>query len=166
MEKSCFNKLGKPFFHLSNDQYIFNELYESTMKDFETNSKKFVALIEGCKCQNKKGFFKEFAIKMKFPDYFGDNWDAFNECINDLEWLNCEQYVVFIKDFNFLFKNDEKNLTLFLKILVDTVEEWNMGREYGALQTLPTPFHIVIYSDKEIISDLLIKTHNEQINLF
>lgn len=41
-----------------------------------------------------------------------------------------------------------------------------MGREYGVLQTLPAPFHIVIYSDKEIISDLLIKTHNEQINLF
>lgn len=166
MEKSCFNIFGRPFFHLSYNQYNFNKLYESTLEDFEKNSKKFVTLIEGQVCHNKKGFFKEFAKKMKFPNYFGNNWDAFDECINDLEWLDYEQYVVFINDCNFLFGNDEKNLKLFLNILVDTVEEWNMGREYGALQAPPTPFHIVMYTDEEIISDLLVKTHNEQINLF
>lgn len=166
MEKSCFNKLGKPFFHLSYNQDIFKKVYESTCEDFENNSKKFVTMIDGQKCRNKKSFFREFAKKMKFPDYFGDNWDAFDECLNDLEWLDCDQYVLFIKDFNFIFENDEKNLEIFLNILVDAVEEWKMGREYGALQTPPTPFHIVMYSDKEIISDLQIKTNNEQINLF
>ncbi|AZV42996.1 ribonuclease inhibitor Barstar [Peribacillus asahii] len=166
MEINSFNKLEKPFFHLSYNSYIFKKLYESTCENFENNSKKFVAMIDGQKCRNKKSFFKEFAKKLKFPDYFGDNWDAFDECLNDLEWLDAEQYVLFIENFNLIFENDEKNLEIFLNILVDTVGEWKMGREYGALQTPPIPFHIVMYSDKDIINDLQIKTHNEQINLF
>ncbi|MCK1995535.1 barstar family protein [Peribacillus muralis] len=149
MEISMFTKLEKPFFHLSDNQVMFKKLYEACC---ESDSKKFVVMIEGQYCHNKKGLFREFARKLHFPDYFGHNWDAFNECINDLEWLDADQYVLFIKDFHLILENDEENVEIFLSILDYTVKEWKMGRDYGALQTPPTPFHIVIYSDKASIS--------------
>jgi hypothetical protein len=30
----------------------------------------------------------EFAASFQFPYYFGENWPAFDECINDLSWLH------------------------------------------------------------------------------
>ena len=164
MEINCFDKLEKPFFHLSNNRDDFEELYGSTCN--ENNPKKIVIMIDGQNCNNKQKLFIEFANKMSFPDYFGYNWDAFDECLNDLEWLDGEQYVLFIRDFNLIFENDEKNLRIFLNILVSAVEEWKEGRDYGAHQTQPTPFHIVMYSDVDNIKQLQNKEGNMVINKF
>ncbi|HIX44475.1 MAG TPA: barstar family protein [Candidatus Kurthia intestinigallinarum] len=41
-------------------------------------------MIDGKDCLSTKALFKTFSKKLAFPDYFGKNWDAFNECINDL----------------------------------------------------------------------------------
>jgi hypothetical protein len=34
----------------------------------------------------KQGVFKVFAEKLNFPDYFGNNWNAMDECIRNMEW--------------------------------------------------------------------------------
>ncbi len=30
---------------------------------------------------------EELAEALQFPDYYGKNWDAFDECMCDLDWL-------------------------------------------------------------------------------
>lgn len=35
-------------------------------------------------CRTKPEFFRTIQQALEFPDYFGHNWDAFNECISDL----------------------------------------------------------------------------------
>ena len=32
--------------------------------------------------------FAFYSKALSFPDYFGWNWDAFDECITDLSWLD------------------------------------------------------------------------------
>ena len=32
--------------------------------------------------------FKILKHELRLPDYFGSNWDALEECLNDLRWLN------------------------------------------------------------------------------
>lgn len=51
---------------------------------------------------NKKEFFKAAKDVMRLPSYFGENWDAFEECISDLSWLNSTGYI-FIYDYTSCF---------------------------------------------------------------
>ena len=81
---------------------------------------------------------------MNFPDYFGGNWNAFDECINDLSWLTSEQYVILISKTDKLLVNDNENFEVLINILSDTCMEWAEGREYGELITFPTPVHVFL----------------------
>lgn len=54
--------------------------------------------INGKNCKNSQSLFTEFATKLEFPDYFGRNWDAFDECIGDLSWLNAKTLLIKVKN--------------------------------------------------------------------
>lgn len=49
-------------------------------------------------CQTWTGeneMHKQLKDKLIFPDYYGENWDALNDCLSDLEIKNAGQIVVF-----------------------------------------------------------------------
>jgi Barstar (barnase inhibitor) len=46
----------------------------------------------------KQDLFDFFKGALQFPDYFGNNWDAFDECISDLSWLNAESFLIAHRD--------------------------------------------------------------------
>lgn len=37
----------------------------------------------GSHCRTRAALLTEFATLLEFPDYFGHNWDAFNDCLRD-----------------------------------------------------------------------------------
>jgi hypothetical protein len=41
-------------------------------------------LLDGAKINSKDQFLKEAAARLQFPDYFGANWDAFEDCLTDM----------------------------------------------------------------------------------
>ncbi|MFH1197588.1 MAG: barstar family protein [bacterium] len=62
--------------------------------------------------------FSVFIEKMKFPNYFGFNWDAFDECIRDLSWLEFKcKYLVIQNSMNY-FINDKLEMEIFIQILL------------------------------------------------
>ncbi|HHY55368.1 MAG TPA: barstar family protein [Chloroflexi bacterium] len=50
--------------------------------------------LDGRRARDKASFLQAAAAVMHFPDYFGRNWDAFEECINDLSWAPAHGYVL------------------------------------------------------------------------
>jgi len=99
-------------------------------------------VIQGAKCQTTDGLLTECARALDFPDYFGHNWDALEECLTDLEWLPAKGYILLITDAAHLLPDDDEEYETFLEILRDAGEAWGNGQaEMGARRA--TPFHVL-----------------------
>ena len=99
-------------------------------------------VIKGRSCMTPANLFAEFARALEFPDYFGHNWDALEECLADLEWLPAKGYILLITDAAQVLPDDEEEYETFLEILRDAGEAWGSGQAgMGARQA--TPFHVL-----------------------
>ena len=50
--------------------------------------------IDGRRARNRASLLQTAADALLLPSYFGHNWDAFEECINDLEWAPARGYLL------------------------------------------------------------------------
>lgn len=105
-------------------------------------------VVQGKKCTTPAGVFNEFARALEFPDYFGHNWDALEECLADLEWLPARGYVVLITDAQSVIPDDDEEYETLLEILSDAGEAWSKGQTADGRRA---PFHVffgVSHQDK------------------
>ncbi|MBX3236828.1 MAG: barstar family protein [Nitrospiraceae bacterium] len=100
--------------------------------------------VSGAKCKTKAGLLSEFARILSFPDYFGHNWDALEECLIDLEWLPAKGYVVVVTDADQLLAkpDEEDDYQTFIEILTEAGEGWSSHRDEANGAGLP--FHTVL----------------------
>ena len=48
-------------------------------------------------CRDKDDALRRIAVALRFPDWFGGNWDALNDSVNDLSWWPAPGYVLLIE---------------------------------------------------------------------
>lgn len=75
--------------------------------------KKLKINIDGKKCTTKMDLFNEFSSKCQFPEYFSNNWDSFDEIINDIKIFNAHIYdeiIISISSWKYLLKNNDKKI--------------------------------------------------------
>jgi len=63
------------------------------------------------------------SVALQFPDYFGGNWNALDECIRNLSWLPPGDVMLSHEDLP--LAGDRAPLLNYLSILKDAVEKWN-----------------------------------------
>lgn len=98
-----------------------------------------VCIIQGKKCRTPSTLFAEFARALDFPDYFGHNWDALEECLADFEWLHAKGYILVIHDAEAVLPEDEEEYETLLEILSDAGEAWSKGQTADGRRA---PFHV------------------------
>lgn len=94
----------------------------------------YVCEVDGAMVGNKQQLLSAVAGAMKFPDYFGKNWDALDECLRDMEWLPAKGYVLIFNDAK-QFWRDQGPLGGKL------IESWLFAAENWAIKKIP--FHLV-----------------------
>jgi RNAse (barnase) inhibitor barstar len=84
----------------------------------------------------------EFARVLKFPDYFGGNWDALGDCLTDLSWLeDVRSHLVLAID-----HWDYCASPLLQEILQEAVNFWADSE---------TPLYVLLCSEQQNIGKFL-----------
>ena len=97
--------------------------------NIELKGSYYVAVINGDDCQDWESFFKNIGITFKFPEYYGQNLAAFEDCINDLSWIRQDNYLLIINESSqLLSKGIQEDDQEYLKNLFDKISEnWKLG---------------------------------------
>lgn len=83
-----------------------------------------VFYLDGKEIDNKETFLIKTAEIMKFPAYFGLNWDAFEECITDLAWCPAKKYVLIYERPDVFAHADPSQWQIAIEILHSAEEYW------------------------------------------
>lgn len=90
--------------------------------------------IQGGSIHNKEDFLMSIARVMSFPDYFGGNWDALEDCLTDLLWVNAKGYVIAYDDVRAFAVQDADGLATVLDIFNASAQFWrSQGRGFFVL---------------------------------
>lgn len=80
------------------------------------------------KAGDKEHLLKSIAKGMKFPDWFGHNFDALADCVADMGWKPADGYLVLLEHCDGIHGKSEEDFSSVLNIFEQAAEEW---REQG-----------------------------------
>jgi RNAse (barnase) inhibitor barstar len=75
-------------------------------------------------CTDKATLLARFATALRFPDWFGHNWDALSDCLTDLSWLPARHYRVELAQAQALRTAAPETLDTALEILGEAAQFW------------------------------------------
>ncbi len=109
--------------------------------------------IRGYKCATVAGLHNEVAAALQFPGYYGENWDAMAECLNDLEWFSGSWYLLHLVRPGSVLPDDDDGFRLFMSILLNASRTWaNPGLKGISSERASRPFNIIVSGDEADIS--------------
>jgi len=112
-----------------------------TISDNHSTENALVAIIDGEQTDTLQKFYASVSSQLKFPDNFGDNFDAFDEMMNDLDWLEENHICLIFRNYDlFLVEENDEAREIILTILDDASSEWKrMDGEGKLLKMLIEP---------------------------
>lgn len=100
--------------------------------------KYFIADLNGCKMSGKKEMLEQFAERLKFPEHFGFNLDALEECLRDLgDWIKARGYLIVVRRAESAVKGIPEDFGVLLEILRTVSGHWKK-RDPGV------PFKVIL----------------------
>lgn len=103
----------------------YEEVYHKFYLEAQNNA--YTSYLRGKRCKTEEDFLIEVSSSFQFPYYYGENWPAFDECIQDLEWIKFSRIFVVFDDFSQSFR-DQKKIQIILQDRV--IDYWTRAIEY------------------------------------
>lgn len=91
-------------------------------------------LIDMQHVSRKEALFTLVAEELRFPKYFGRNWDALLDHLSDLSWWAAPGYLLVIENSHDLYAASGKDLLTFLEVVRDAAERLRIDQV--SLQTI------------------------------
>lgn len=81
--------------------------------------------LDGRALTTKAQFLETSARALRIPSYFGHNWDAFEESLNDLSWAPAQGYLVVFDGAGDFAAAEPDEFAVALDILRESVRRWH-----------------------------------------
>jgi RNAse (barnase) inhibitor barstar len=76
------------------------------------------------RCRDKAALLERLADALRFPDWFGHNWDALADCLDDLSWLPEGGVLLVLEDCRRFCAAAPRDYAVLLEILADAANAW------------------------------------------
>ncbi|RTL40991.1 MAG: hypothetical protein EKK49_02460 [Rhodocyclaceae bacterium] len=73
---------------------------------------------------DKKGFLTAIGEALDFPDWYGHNWDALADCLNDMSWMEADGYVLVLDHADAFAAANPADFGTALTILQEASDAW------------------------------------------
>lgn len=104
-----------------------------------------VAPVDCSGCTDKAEVLAQFACALRFPDWFGGNWDALADCLGDLSWWPAPGYLLLLDHAGGWRDDDPTSFAMLLEILGEAAQQW---------ATQAVPFWVLIPLSATALQDI------------
>ena len=80
--------------------------------------------IDGKNISRKEQLLNAFATALRLPKHFGHNWDALEECLNDMDDVDGDGFVIYYDHIDPLLEGHPSEFETLVEILRDSVKSW------------------------------------------
>jgi len=86
--------------------------------------------------RTKSQFLGLIGRSLSFPSWYGRNWDALEDCLTDLSWIEQSGLAVQVEGFSTYAKADPDGFIILLDIFKTSAEYWRSeGRPFWVIFT-------------------------------
>lgn len=75
-------------------------------------------------CRDKAEFLRRIAVALRFPAWFGHNWDALADCLADMSWWPADGHVLILEHADRFRIAAESDFLEALEILGEAANDW------------------------------------------
>ena len=87
---------------------------------------------------DRDGFTGLVAKALAFPDWFGGNWDAFEDCLGDLSWHPAPGYVLLLEHAKHFGAGHKQEFVTAVEVLDGVAQYWQeQGKPFWAIVSGP-----------------------------
>lgn len=99
-----------------------------------------LAPIDFAGCNGKAEVLDRFAAALRFPAWFGGNWDALADCLGDLAWWPADGYLLLLDHVGAWRAAEPDEFATLLEVLNEAAALWSAQRRpFWALVPLSAP---------------------------
>ncbi len=84
-------------------------------------------IIDSSTVDDKAGFLRKTATEMRFPHYFGENWDAFYDCLTDIAEPTKQGLIIVFSDLSRFARAAPEAFRTATEVMTDAVAYWEQA---------------------------------------